>query len=99
MRFLHARMLSCAEKLLTIKGFVMALYSTLQARPNATEEELLESINANLCRCTGYRPIVSALKEISQKAKAGAKIAGKYDFPEDLKNKSSFAVSGQRVQW
>lgn len=77
------------------------MHSTLQANPKATEEELLESINANLCRCTGYRPIVSALKDISKKVNEGAKIAGKHNFPPELKEAKcgSFAVAGNRVQW
>jgi xanthine dehydrogenase iron-sulfur cluster and FAD-binding subunit A len=79
----------------------MSMYSTLQSNPKATEEELLESINANLCRCTGYRPIVSALKEISSKTASGASVAPKHDFPNELRTRQPeyFTISGQRVKW
>jgi len=42
-------------------GFVMALFTLFQAtdRP-VTREEINNTIAGNLCRCTGYRPIVDA---------------------------------------
>ena len=43
-------------------GFVMSLYDLYQ-RVNGravTREEAMEAISGNLCRCTGYRPIVDA---------------------------------------
>jgi len=43
-------------------GFVMSLYDLYQ-RVNGravTREEAMEAISGNLCRCTGYRPILDA---------------------------------------
>lgn len=41
-------------------GFVMSLFS-LYLRDSAPErEEVLDTLSGNLCRCTGYRPIVEA---------------------------------------
>ncbi len=43
-------------------GFVMSLYDLYQranGRP-VTRDEALEAISGNLCRCTGYRPIIDA---------------------------------------
>ena len=43
-------------------GFVMSLYDLYQ-RANGqavTREEAMEAISGNLCRCTGYRPIIDA---------------------------------------
>ena len=43
-------------------GFVMSLYDLYQ-RANGqavTREQALEAISGNLCRCTGYRPILDA---------------------------------------
>lgn len=45
-------------------GFVATLYSALQANPLASRDALLEAVSSNLCRCTGYRPIVSAIDDI-----------------------------------
>eukprot|EP01125_Pyxidicula_operculata_P021944 TRINITY_DN877_c0_g1_i1.p1 TRINITY_DN877_c0_g1~~TRINITY_DN877_c0_g1_i1.p1 ORF type:complete len:1295 (-),score=236.67 TRINITY_DN877_c0_g1_i1:47-3532(-) len=42
----------------------MAAYSYLQQHPNATKEEIENSMDGNLCRCTGYRPILDAIKNL-----------------------------------
>lgn len=36
----------------------MSVYSLLQSEENPTLEQLESSLDGNLCRCTGYRPIV-----------------------------------------
>jgi xanthine dehydrogenase small subunit len=42
-------------------GFVMAIFSLYQATSGAvTRDEVNDAIAGNLCRCTGYRPIVDA---------------------------------------
>ena len=46
-------------------GIVMALYAKLRADPMATPRELEESMDGNLCRCTGYRPIIDAVRSLS----------------------------------
>ncbi|CAG8438485.1 13497_t:CDS:10 [Dentiscutata heterogama] len=43
-------------------GFVMSLYSLLRNNPNPSEEEAEACFDGNLCRCTGYRPILDAAK-------------------------------------
>jgi hypothetical protein len=42
----------------------MALYAYLRAHPNATRAELEDAMDGNLCRCTGYRPILDAIKSV-----------------------------------
>jgi xanthine dehydrogenase small subunit len=39
-------------------GFVMSLYAFAQGGEAATAEKVHEALAGNLCRCTGYRPIV-----------------------------------------
>lgn len=47
-------------------GFVMSLFS-LYLRDAAPErEEVLDTLSGNLCRCTGYRPIVEAGLRMSE---------------------------------
>jgi xanthine dehydrogenase/oxidase len=46
-------------------GIVMALYAYLRAHPEATQREIEECLDGNLCRCTGYRPILDAAKSVS----------------------------------
>lgn len=41
-------------------GFVMSLFAMSKHRPPAAEGSVADAIAGNLCRCTGYRPIVSA---------------------------------------
>lgn len=43
-------------------GMVMSSYGLLSQQPDPSEEEIKVSISGNLCRCTGYVPIVNAVK-------------------------------------
>ncbi|MEJ0007237.1 MAG: 2Fe-2S iron-sulfur cluster-binding protein [Steroidobacteraceae bacterium] len=41
-------------------GFVMSLFALyLEGRP-ATRQRVIHALSGNLCRCTGYRPIIDA---------------------------------------
>jgi xanthine dehydrogenase small subunit len=42
-------------------GFVMSAYALLSEPQAPTEEEVHDALAGNLCRCTGYRPIVEAV--------------------------------------
>ena len=44
-------------------GFIMRLYALLNDRPQATEADIAEAIEQNICRCTGYETIVTAAAE------------------------------------
>ncbi len=41
----------------------MTLDAYLREHPKPTEPELREALAGNLCRCTGYRPIIKAVLE------------------------------------
>jgi carbon-monoxide dehydrogenase small subunit len=43
-------------------GFVVLAASLLQHEPDASEERIVEVLSSNLCRCTGYTPIVAAVR-------------------------------------
>lgn len=45
-------------------GFVMSMYSLLRSKAGQaiTEDEIEENLAGNLCRCTGYRPIIDAFR-------------------------------------
>ncbi|CAG8551090.1 15786_t:CDS:10 [Acaulospora morrowiae] len=47
-------------------GIAMSLYALLRNNPCPTEEEIEECFDGNLCRCTGYRPILDAAKTFSK---------------------------------
>ncbi|KAJ2844061.1 hypothetical protein IWW36_005325, partial [Coemansia brasiliensis] len=56
-------------------GFVMSLYVLLRNNPQPTELEIEECFDGNLCRCTGYRPILDAAKTFAKDAwKSGSSI-------------------------
>ena len=42
-------------------GMVMAAASYLKENPSPSEEEVRESLEGNLCRCTGYHNIVQSI--------------------------------------
>ena len=42
-------------------GMVMAAVSLLKENPDPTEAEIREGLEGNLCRCTGYHNIVTAV--------------------------------------
>jgi carbon-monoxide dehydrogenase small subunit len=42
-------------------GMIMAAASYLRENPSPTEEEVRESLEGNLCRCTGYQNIVTSI--------------------------------------
>jgi xanthine dehydrogenase small subunit len=46
-------------------GFVMALYGLWMHQPQPSVQAIEKAIQGNLCRCTGYEPIVRAAQAIS----------------------------------
>ncbi|MFD7658219.1 molybdopterin cofactor-binding domain-containing protein, partial [Actinosynnema sp. NPDC059797] len=42
-------------------GFVMNMCALLENRPRPTKREVQEVFDGNLCRCTGYRPILTGM--------------------------------------
>jgi len=53
-------------------GFLMTAYAFLKETPKPTETEVREAISGNLCRCTGYLPIVQAVLQASQEIAANS---------------------------
>ncbi|MFB2566022.1 xanthine dehydrogenase small subunit [Rhizobium sp. IMFF44] len=46
-------------------GFVMSLYGLWMQTPNPTDQQIETALQGNLCRCTGYEPILRAARAIS----------------------------------
>lgn len=42
-------------------GMLMAAKALLTKNPNPSREEVIEAISGNICRCTGYEPIIDAI--------------------------------------
>ena len=49
-----------------IPGMILASEALLSKIPHPTEEEIREGLSGNLCRCTGYNAIVSAVKQAAE---------------------------------
>ncbi|MBF7955745.1 xanthine dehydrogenase small subunit [Rahnella victoriana] len=47
-------------------GFVMSLFAMEKSNPVFSVEGVQETLSGNLCRCTGYRPIMDAAKAICE---------------------------------
>ena len=52
-------------------GVVLAASALLAEKPEPTEHEVREALAGNLCRCTGYEPIVETVLAVA-KSKAGS---------------------------
>jgi xanthine dehydrogenase small subunit len=47
-------------------GFVMSLFALFKNEVAPSRERVCEAISGNLCRCTGYRPIIDAAMQVTQ---------------------------------
>ncbi len=48
-------------------GFLMSSRALLDHNPNPSDEEIIEVLSGNLCRCTGYIPILRAVKTAAER--------------------------------
>ena len=49
-------------------GMILSSAALLAENPQPTEHEVREALAGNLCRCTGYEPIVATVLEVAKKA-------------------------------
>ncbi len=48
-------------------GMLMSARELLDRQPNPSEEEIKEALAGNFCRCTGYTPIIDAVKSAAKR--------------------------------
>ena len=48
-------------------GMVLTAVALLDKNPNPTDEEIVEAMNGNLCRCNGYLKILKAVRRAAEK--------------------------------
>jgi len=58
--FLHHHAVQCG---FCTPGVLMSAHALLNENSNPNREEIVKGISGNLCRCTGYRHIVSAIED------------------------------------
>ncbi len=51
-------------------GMLMTAYDFLRVNPDPSEQEIREALSAVLCRCTGYRGIVRAVKAAAERMRS-----------------------------
>lgn len=47
-------------------GMLLAARNLLDRNPRPTRDEVIEAISGNLCRCTGYEPIITAILAVAE---------------------------------
>ena len=47
-------------------GMLMAASALLERNPDPSREDIVEAISGNICRCTGYEPIINAILAAAQ---------------------------------
>ena len=52
-------------------GFLMLATSVLEREPDISDDDLLDVLSSNLCRCTGYVNIIKAVRAAAAKMKEG----------------------------
>ena len=66
-------------------GFIMSLFSMYKKNSKFNDSEIKDSIAGNLCRCTGYQPIIKAAKSLNNKNKTDQFTKSKNDIIKLLK--------------
>ena len=51
-------------------GFLMLAVGVLEREPNISDDDLLDVLSSNLCRCTGYANIVKAVRAAAAEMRA-----------------------------
>ncbi|XP_019732886.1 aldehyde oxidase 6 isoform X3 [Hippocampus comes] len=80
-------------------GMVMSMYTLLRNNPQPSLEDITQALTGNLCRCTGYRPIIDGCRTFCQQEanccqlNGGTNSGSKEENPEEtplLFDKSQF---------
>lgn len=57
-------------------GFLVMALALLEANPDPTRAEIIEFLDGNLCRCTGYAPIVEAVGTAARRMRLDRQVGG-----------------------
>jgi len=59
-------------------GMIMSAQALLERNPNPSDDEIVEAIAGNLCRCTGYEAVLSAVRLAAEQQRSQADAAGRF---------------------
>ncbi|CUG93277.1 xanthine dehydrogenase, putative [Bodo saltans] len=79
-------------------GFVVSVYGQLAKNPNSTMVDMEQALDGNLCRCTGYRPILDAAKSFAVDSDVVDTIGGTELTPAATGNDINNVSHGTKVQ-
>lgn len=81
-------------------GMIMNMYALSKENPNFTKQNVEDSFSGNLCRCTGYRPILDAFKSLCNDECRG-KLLDIEDLPicSNKSKKYSVTYNFQHPKW
>ena len=68
--FLNAGAMQCAY---CTSGMIMSAFALLQKKRNPSDDEIIRSMNGNICRCGTYGRIIAAIKEGAAALHGGVK--------------------------
>jgi aerobic-type carbon monoxide dehydrogenase small subunit (CoxS/CutS family) len=68
--FLDADALQCG---FCTSGMIMSAVALLEGQPEPKREDIVRSMNGNICRCGTYPRIIAAIEKASQSLKGGAR--------------------------
>ncbi|ETE63145.1 Xanthine dehydrogenase/oxidase, partial [Ophiophagus hannah] len=88
-------------------GIVMSMYTLLRNHPHPKMEEIEDAFQGNLCRCTGYRPILEGYRTFAKEGGCCGKLvngkgccmAGKEKNATQKKPVEQLCFKGERVMW
>ena len=92
-------------------GFIMSGISLLSSNKKITDDTINDAISGNLCRCTGYSPIIKAIKSVAnnrisqtnnQSIKKNKKISlgnVTYFKPSNLKELKNYLIKTKNFQF
>lgn len=49
-------------------GVILVAKALLDHNPHPTREDITNALSGNVCRCTGYVPIIAAIEQVAQKS-------------------------------
>ena len=52
-------------------GFLMLVVGVLEREPDISDENLIDVLSSNLCRCTGYQNIIKAVRAAAKEMQKG----------------------------
>lgn len=57
-------------------GFLMMAKALLDRNPDPSEAEIREYLDGNICRCTGYQPIIAAVQAAAEEMRGAGAVNG-----------------------